>query len=119
MDQLPASWAADLAEEIETRYPCRIQLGLDPGPHLVLFWILLPKELRGNGIGTRVMEHVLGAADRQGVPVTLSPSGKYGGDLDRLYAFYERFGFVASTNREQFGSAKESMVRVPRAPVAD
>ncbi|MGW4995396.1 hypothetical protein ACWEQ3_48890 [Streptomyces mirabilis] len=113
------AWADALAEEIQARYPgVRFQLGLDRGPYLVLFWMLLPQSQRGNGTGTRVMEHITAAADLRGVPVTLSPSGNFGGDVDRLDAFYRRFGFVTNVGRGEMGAGRESMVRAPRGPAA-
>ncbi|GAA2522892.1 GNAT family N-acetyltransferase [Streptomyces longisporus] len=114
----PGTWADALAEEIQASYPgVRLELGLDPGPYLVLFWVLLPQSERGKGIGTLVMERITAAADLRGVPVTLSPSGDFGGDPDRLHAFYRRFGFITNAARGEIGSAKESMVRAPREPV--
>ncbi|MEU8868001.1 GNAT family N-acetyltransferase [Streptomyces umbrinus] len=119
MDEAPTSWADALAEEIRIRYPSvRLELGLDRGPYLVLFWIVLPESEQGNGIGTAVMEHITAAADLRGVPVTLSPSGNFGGDPDRLNAFYRRFGFITNASRGEIGSARESMVRTPRGPAA-
>ncbi|MEU3356071.1 GNAT family N-acetyltransferase [Streptomyces sp. NPDC037389] len=117
MDQAPMSWADALAEEIRTSYPgVRLELGIDPGPYLVLFWILLPESEREKGLGTRVMEHITAAADLRGVPVTLSPSGNFGGDPERLHAFYRRLGFITNTRRGEINSARESMVRlVPRS----
>ncbi|MFF4260334.1 GNAT family N-acetyltransferase [Streptomyces sp. NPDC001663] len=113
------SWADALAEEIRTSYPgVRLELGLDSCPYLVLFWIVLPESERGNGIGTRVMEHITAVADLHGVPVALSPSGNFGGDPDRLHAFYQRFGFVTNASRGEIGSSRERMVRAPRGPAA-
>lgn len=106
------AWADALAEEIQTRYPdVRLQLGIDLGPYLVLFWVLLPENDRGKGFGTRVMEDLIAAADARNVPITLSPSSAFGGDLDRLHTFYQRLGFVPNTRRGEVGSARESMVR--------
>ncbi|MER5934952.1 GNAT family N-acetyltransferase [Streptomyces sp. NPDC002054] len=117
MDQPATSWADDLAEEIRTGYPgVRLELGLDRGPYLVLFWIVLPESERGKGIGTRVMERITAAADLRGVPVALSPSGNFGGDPDRLHAFYQRFGFITNTSRGELCSSRESMIRAPREP---
>ncbi|WP_371591236.1 GNAT family N-acetyltransferase [Streptomyces sp. NBC_00470] len=96
----------------------RLELGVDRGPFLVLFWVLLPETERGNGVGTRVMADITAAADLRGVPVTLSPSARFGGDLDRLQGFYERLGFITNTSRGQMGAARESMVRVPRTRTA-
>ncbi|MER6103756.1 GNAT family N-acetyltransferase [Streptomyces sp. NPDC001832] len=108
-----------LAEEIRTSYPgVRLELGIDHGPYLVLFSILLPESERGNGLGTRVMEHITAAADLRGVPMTLSPSDTFGGDLVRLHAFYRRLGFITNTRRGQIGAPRESMVRVPLGSTA-
>jgi GNAT superfamily N-acetyltransferase len=117
MDQASRSWADALAEEIRTSYPSvRLELGLDPGPYLVLFWILVPESERGNGLGTRVMKHITAAADLHGVPVALSPSGNFGGAPDRLHAFYRRRGFITNASRGEIGSSRESMIRAPRDP---
>ncbi|MEU3282930.1 GNAT family N-acetyltransferase [Streptomyces antibioticus] len=118
-DWQTGTWADALAEEIQSGHPgVRLQLGLDRGPYLVLFWVLVPESERGKGIGTRVMERITAAADLRGVPVTLSPSGTFGGDPDRLDTFYRRFGFVTNASRGGFGAAGESMVRAPRGPAA-
>lgn len=119
MDQALESWAETLAQEIRTSYPgVRLELGIDYGPYLVLFSILLPEAERGNGLGTRVMEHITVAADLRGVPMTLNPSDAFGGDLVRLHAFYRRFGFITNTWRGEIGAPRESMVRVPLGPAA-
>lgn len=111
------SWVDALAEEIRTSYPSvRLELGLDPGPYLVLFWILLPEGERGNGIGTRIMQRISAEADLHGVLVALSPIGNFGGDPDRLHAFYRRFGFTPNTSAGEIGSSRESLIRTPRAP---
>ncbi|MER7911515.1 GNAT family N-acetyltransferase [Streptomyces sp. NPDC096068] len=107
-------WAEALAEEIRATYPsARLELGIDHGPYLVLFSIVLPESRRGTGIGSRVMQHITAAADLQGVPVTLSPSDAFGGDVVRLEAFYRRFGFITNTWRGEVEAPRESMVRVP------
>ncbi|MGW4232227.1 hypothetical protein ACWEF9_23545 [Streptomyces sp. NPDC004980] len=59
------------------------------------------------------MEYLTAAADLRGVPITLSPSDKLGGDVDRLHAFYRRLGFFANTRCGEFNAARESLVRVP------
>ncbi|MFD5589333.1 GNAT family N-acetyltransferase [Streptomyces sp. NPDC127063] len=117
--QAGTAWADALAEEIQASFPgVQLELGLDRGPYLVLFRISLPESERGKGLGTRVMERILAEADLGGVPVTLSPSSRLGGDLDRLHAFYQRFGFIANTSRGELHAAKESMVRAPANPAA-
>ncbi|MFB9608663.1 GNAT family N-acetyltransferase [Streptomyces roseofulvus] len=113
------SWAEALAEEVRATYPdVRIELGIDHGPYLVLFSIVLPESWRGNGIGSRVMQHITTAADLRGVPLTLSPSDAFGGDPVRLEAFYRRLGFITNTWRGELGAPRESLVRVPPGSAA-
>ncbi len=119
MTDQAGSWAEALAEEIRATYPSvRLELGIDHGPYLVLFSIVLPESRRGTGIGSRVMQHITAAADLQGVPVTLSPSDAFGGDVGRLEAFYRRFGFITNTGAVKFGAPRESLVRVPPGSAA-
>ncbi|MFC7963062.1 GNAT family N-acetyltransferase [Streptomyces cinereoruber] len=120
MTDQAGSWAEALAEKVRATYPgVRLELGIDHGPYLVLFSIVLPKSRRGNGIGSRVMQHVTAAADLCGMPVTLSPSDAFGGDLVRLEAFYRRPGFIANTWRGEVGASRESLVRVPPGSAPD
>ncbi len=44
-----------------------VQVGMDRGPYLVLFWIRVPESERGRGFGIRAMQHLIAAADRRGV----------------------------------------------------
>ncbi|MFD8727769.1 hypothetical protein [Streptomyces sp. NPDC059611] len=59
------------------------------------------------------MEHLIAAADVRGVPITLSPSDKLGGDVARLHAFYRRLGFFDNIARGKLNAGRASMVRVP------
>ncbi|MFJ9641431.1 hypothetical protein [Streptomyces sp. NPDC101178] len=116
-DQVQEAWADALADEIQARFPgVRLQLGIDPGPYLVLFWILLTTSPRGQGRGTQIMKYLIAAADAHGVPITLSPSDRFGGDLERLHTFYGLLGFVPNTKRGEIGFARESMVRPLHSP---
>lgn len=67
-DQEHSAWADALAEEIRSACPgVGVQVGMDRGPYLVLFWIRVPESERGRGLGTRAMQHLIAAADRRGV----------------------------------------------------
>lgn len=114
-DQEHSAWADALAEEIRSACPgVGVQVGMDRGPYLVLFWIRVPESERGRGLGTRAMQHLIAAVDRRGVPIRLSPSGKLGGDVDRLHVFYRRLGFFDSTRRGEFnvGSQRSPLGRL-------
>ncbi|MFF3488757.1 hypothetical protein ACFYXC_36625 [Streptomyces sp. NPDC002701] len=113
-----SAWADALAEEVRTTYPgVHVSLEISRG-YLLLYLIVLPESERGIGLGTRVMEHLVSAADLRGAAMTLSPTENFGADPDRLHDFYRRFGFIANKWRGEIGAAEESMVRVPRNSVA-
>ncbi|WP_331735492.1 GNAT family N-acetyltransferase (plasmid) [Streptomyces sp. NBC_01166] len=117
-DQEQSAWADALAQEVRATYPgVHVSLRMDRG-YLLLFLIVLPKQLQGSGLGTRVMEHLTSAADMRGVGMTLNPSGNFGADPDRLHDFYRRLGFVTNKWRGEIGAASEVMVRVPRNSAA-
>lgn len=79
--------------------------------------IVVPKEQRGQGIGSKIMEKVVSAADEAGATIALSPSTDFGAtSVTRLRRFYSRFGF-----RRNFGSRADSsisgaMIREPKNP---
>jgi len=57
--------------------------------------LVQPKELRGQGIGTQLME-VLQSHIKKGQRLVVFPGG-YDQDRDRQEAFYRKCGFVDST----------------------
>lgn len=75
-----------------------------------LLSIIIPKSLRGKGIGSDTVEMVCDYADEKQKPVYLTPDTSFGGtSIDRLKKFYRRFGFMKNDNYE----VKHSMVRYP------
>ena len=70
--------------------------------------IVLPSDGRSKGAGTQVMNEILSVFDENKWTLTLTPDAAYGGDVTRLVAFYERFGFVTN----EINSSKDSMMRV-------
>ena len=60
-------------------------------------------KVTGTGAGSRVMEALAAAADQQGMPLRLTPSGK------RNITFYERFGFTVGRTAHD-----TAMHRTPR-----
>ncbi|WP_306425470.1 GNAT family N-acetyltransferase [Streptomyces hilarionis] len=119
LDQSPTDreqsvWADALAEEVRAAYPgVHLSLSVSRG-YLLLFLITIPNAERGNGLGTRVMQHLISAADQRGIAMTLNPTDNFGADLDRLQDFYRRFGFITNKWCGEIGASGESMIRVPR-----
>jgi GNAT superfamily N-acetyltransferase len=55
--------------------------------------INVPRELRGQGHGTRLLEEVLRDADEQGLRLMLAPEPSDGLDHEAVVAWYGRHGF--------------------------
>ena len=82
---------------------------------IVLSQVVVPKEKRGEGIGTEFMEELISLADRTGKRITLTPDTTYGGSsVSRLRNFYKRFGFVDNKGRNKDYTTGELMYRRPR-----
>ena len=79
---------------------------------LVLDKIIIPKESRKQGIGTKIMNMVCEYADNVQRPIYLTPSTSFGGSsVSRLKEFYKRFGFVKNPNHGPF---RHVLVRFPK-----
>lgn len=76
--------------------------------------VVVPKELRGQGVGSSFMGDLTQAADKDGATVALSPSSDFGGSKSRLLDFYKRFGFIPNKGRNIDYEISESMYRTPK-----
>jgi predicted GNAT family N-acyltransferase len=80
----------------------------------ILNRVVVPKDLRGTGVGTNFMNELTSAADANAARLALSPSGDFGGNKTRLVDFYKRFGFVPNKGRDMDFTLNESMRREPQ-----
>ncbi|MEU0120650.1 GNAT family N-acetyltransferase [Streptomyces albidoflavus] len=111
---LDPDWLAPLRERIAAEVPeVTTWIYVDSVGHLVLSKIVVPRELRSQGIGTRVMELLITEADKQAVTMTLSPTREFGSGLRRLRAFYRRFGFSMNGGRIKDYTTAHDMIRRP------
>jgi len=83
---------------------------------ITLSKIIVPKDSRGNGIGTKAMQELVDYAERTGQYIALTPSSSFGGSTARLREFYKRFGFAENKGKGRFQSVSETMVREPANP---
>jgi GNAT superfamily N-acetyltransferase len=84
--------------------------------HLVLSKLVVKD--RKKGIGTRFMESLVALADREGRMITLTADTGFGGSsVNRLKAFYKRFGFVANSGRNKDYRISDTMLRRPSEAV--
>lgn len=77
--------------------------------------IVVPKESRGQGVGTKVFEYLTRLADKLGYMIVLSPSKDLGAtSIVRLRKFYRKFGFVPNKGRNKDFRTMATMLRLPK-----
>lgn len=80
---------------------------------LTLDTIVIPKHLRGQGLGSKIMNIVCDYADNVNKPLFLTPSTSYGAtSVDRLIKFYKNFGF--KKNKTDRDLSMHYLVRYPK-----
>ena len=84
----------------------------DPSKTVVtLHSVVVPKDQRGQGVGSQFMRDLTAHADANGKTIALTPSKDFGASsVSRLKEFYGGFGFVKNTDP----SISETMVRLPK-----
>jgi len=76
--------------------------------------LVVPKEQRGQGIGSQFMKGLIDLADQEGRMVTLTAAKDYGStSLGRLKDFYKQFGFVENKGRNKDFAISDTMYRMP------
>ena len=109
-----------VSNTLMSKYP-KVALDIAESPNAIdLSKIVVPKELRNQGIGSSVMQDLIDYADSTGKQVRLSPSSDFGGSPTRLKKFYKEFGFVDNRGRNKDFSTRETMIRSPvEKPVSE
>ena len=98
---------AFVLRNLEDEYGVVLDL-YDNGKHLELSKIEVPKRLRGEGIGTELMNKIIDFADQTKKDIRLTPSKSFGAtSVGRLKDFYKRFGFVKNDDY----AYRDTMVR--------
>jgi GNAT superfamily N-acetyltransferase len=81
---------------------------------ITLSKIVVPKDARGNGVGTQAMRTLNDYADATGQKVALTPDTTFGASsLSRLTNFYKGLGFTSNKGRSRDFSTQETMIRNP------
>jgi GNAT superfamily N-acetyltransferase len=76
--------------------------------------IVINKDSRGLGIGSKVLKDLVEYSDMSGKVVVLTPSSDFGGDRNRLFQFYKKFGFKPNKGYFETLEYDEDMVRYPK-----
>lgn len=90
-------------------------------PRLEIVSIRMPKEYRGNGTGTKIMNIIVQHADNNGWKLSLTPDADYGGqkatkrEQKRLENWYKTFGFCPNSGRNRDYEISETMIRTSHA----
>jgi hypothetical protein len=80
---------------------------------LILSRIVIKKEFRDSGMGTKIMEDLIKYADQNKQIVALTPASDFGGNKNRLIQFYKRFGFKPNKGVHKSYEFRDSMIRYP------
>jgi GNAT superfamily N-acetyltransferase len=81
---------------------------------LYLSRIEVPKEQRGQGIGTQAMQDLISYANENQKRITLTPSTDFGAtSINRLKDFYKNLGFVENKGSNKDFSTRETMYKEP------
>jgi len=106
--------AISSVNDFSAKYP-DVKIDLGEGKNEInLSRIVVPKEMRNQGIGTQVMNDLSQYADQIGKRITLTPSGDFGGNVNRLKEFYKNLGFVENKGKNKDFSTRETMYRDPK-----
>ncbi|MFE7463084.1 GNAT family N-acetyltransferase [Streptomyces sp. NPDC057499] len=118
---LDPDWLAPLRARIAAEAPgVDLWIAVDSAGHLALEKIVVPRGMRGQGVGSRVMTLLVTEADRQGVTMALTPTRGLGAtSLDRLRRFYRRFGFSMNGGRIKDYTTRQAMLRLPKKSPED
>jgi predicted GNAT family N-acyltransferase len=97
-------------KDLEGKFGIKLDVFNTPN-YIELTRIEIPKEKRGQGIGTEVMELIIAFADAQDKPIFLTPSKDFGASsIPRLEKFYKGLGFVKNTDKSL---TRNTMVKYP------
>ena len=100
--------------KLASEYPDIELSAWDINTYILLDRIIIPKQLRNQGLGTEVMTKVCNIADESGKLIVLEPDTSFGAtSVARLIRFYKRFGFKVNKGRYKNFSFVEGMYRVP------
>jgi GNAT superfamily N-acetyltransferase len=87
---------------------------MEDGKMIELMKIIVPKESRGEGLGSKVMKRIIDYADKSKQIITLTPSEDFGGKVSKLIPFYKKFGFVENKGKNKDFQISQTMYRLPK-----
>ena len=116
---LSAATVQAFCDSLESKHQATLELRLTKASDrkdavLKLEAIVVPKNGRGLGVGTKILKEIEDFADLHDCTVVLSPSKDLGASsVGRLKTFYGRFGFVSNSGKNKDFQFTEAMIRYP------
>ena len=111
---LPVGLGIKSVDDLVAKYPdVKIDASVNKND-INLSRIVVPKDMRNQGVGTQVMNDLSEYADSIGKRITLTPSSDFGGNVGKLKGFYKELGFVENKGRNKDFSTREAMYREPK-----
>ena len=90
------------------------ELSLVDSKHIELAKIVVPKHLRGSGVGTKILMEIIKYADSSNKIITLTPSADFGGNVSKLKKWYKSLGFVENKGKNKDYEISDLMYRLPQ-----
>lgn len=81
---------------------------------IVLDKIIVPDDLRNQGLGSTFMKELTDIADKNEFIIALTPTDDFGGSKPRLISFYKAFGFVSNKGSNKDFRTTETHIREPK-----
>jgi hypothetical protein len=98
---------------LEDEYGVELDL-FDNGEYLTLDKLIIPKEKRNSGLGSKIMDYIVSYSDTKGKPIYLTPTKNFGAtSMPRLVNFYKKHGFK-NKPKSDFTS-RNTLVRAPKS----
>jgi len=118
-EQVVADFRSDLksfGKGLVSKYGAtEVHLSLTHDNHIAINAIIIPKDSRGEGIGSKIMQEITNYADKHKKIIVLDPSTDFGAtSINRLKKFYSRFGFVKNSGRKKNFQFSQAMIRNPK-----
>lgn len=104
----------DFADSIKNKYGLDTFNVSESQGDIVLDRIAVPKENRGEGIGSKAVQDLIDYADSTGQRIRLTAEGFDGTSPVRLKNFYKKLGFVENKGRNKDFRFREGFYREPK-----
>lgn len=99
----------NLEDKLSYKYNIDIEI-YEYDDYIELKKIVVPKDRRGEGIGSDVIEELIDYCRDTNKSLFVTPSSAFGGNVNKLTNFYKSFGFKNNKGRYRDFRSMESLV---------